>query len=71
MRPDSHTRALWETFSDLMDLDDTHRYDADVRYGLGNDHRLVGTPCPDVKPTLERPGPDVVTAVTPVGGPAA
>jgi 2-polyprenyl-6-methoxyphenol hydroxylase-like FAD-dependent oxidoreductase len=47
------TRALWEMFSDLMDLDDAHRYVADmlagmdVRYDLGDDHRLVGTLCPD------------------------
>jgi hypothetical protein len=57
-------------FSDLMDLDDAHRYVAnmlagmDVRYDLGDDHRLVGTLCPDMKLTLERPDPDVVTAVT-------
>ncbi|WP_327394759.1 aromatic-ring hydroxylase C-terminal domain-containing protein [Streptomyces phaeochromogenes] len=36
----------------------------DVRYDLGDDHRLVGTLCPDRKLTLERPDPDVVTAVT-------
>ncbi|MFF3375136.1 hypothetical protein ACFYXF_19580 [Streptomyces sp. NPDC002680] len=36
----------------------------DVRYDLGDDHRLVGTLCPDLKLTLERPDPDVVTAVT-------
>ncbi|MGX1915686.1 FAD-dependent monooxygenase [Streptomyces phaeochromogenes] len=70
MRPDPQTRALWEMFSDLMDLDDAHRYVADmlagmdVRYDLGDDHRLVGTLCPDMKLTLERPDPDVVTAVT-------
>jgi hypothetical protein len=52
MRPDPQTRALWEMFSDLMDLDDAHRYVAnmlagmDVRYDLGDDHRLVGTPVP-------------------------
>ncbi|WP_210571616.1 hypothetical protein [Streptomyces sp. GESEQ-4] len=39
MRPDPQTRALWEMFSDLTDLDDDQL-------------------------TLERPGPDVVTAVT-------
>jgi hypothetical protein len=44
-------RALWEMFSDLMDLDDAHRYVADmlagmdVRYDLGDDHRFVGTLC--------------------------
>jgi hypothetical protein len=70
MRPDPQTRALWEMFSDLMDLDDAHRYVADmlagmdVRYDLGDDHRLVGTLCPDMKLTLERPDPDVVTAAT-------
>lgn len=70
MRPDPQTRALWEMFSDLMDLDDAHRYVADmlagmdVRYDLGDDHRLVGTLCPDMKLTLERPDPVVVTAVT-------
>jgi hypothetical protein len=70
MRPDPQTRALWEMFSDLMDLDDAHRYVADmlagmdVRYDLGDDHRLVGTLCPDMKLTLERPDPAVVTAVT-------
>ncbi|MFF5009992.1 hypothetical protein ACFY3G_45145 [Streptomyces phaeochromogenes] len=70
MRPDPQTRALWEMFSDLMDLDDARRYVADmlagmdVRYDLGDDHRFVGTLCPDMKLTLERPGPDVVTAVT-------
>ncbi len=70
MRPDPQTRALWEMFSDLMDLDDAHRYVADmlagmdVRYDLGDDHRLVGTLCPDMNLTLERPDPDVVTAVT-------
>ena len=37
-------------FSGLVDLDE--------------DHRLVGTLCPDMKLTLEQPGPDVVTAVT-------
>ncbi|MGP3945893.1 aromatic-ring hydroxylase C-terminal domain-containing protein [Streptomyces sp. 6N106] len=36
----------------------------DVRYDLGDDHRLVGTLCPDMKLTLERPDLDVVTAVT-------
>ncbi|MFF6952477.1 hypothetical protein ACFZAD_27955 [Streptomyces iakyrus] len=36
----------------------------DVRYDLGDDHRLVGTLCPDMKLTPERPDPDVVTAVT-------
>ncbi|MEV5103729.1 hypothetical protein ACFQ7G_25015 [Streptomyces massasporeus] len=56
--------------SDLMDLDDAHRYIADmldgmdVRYDWGDDHRLVGTLCPDMKLTLERPDPDVVTAMT-------
>ena len=41
MRPDPQTRALWEMFSDLMDLDHAHRYVADmlagmdVRYDLG------------------------------------
>ncbi|WP_206439865.1 FAD-dependent monooxygenase [Streptomyces scabichelini] len=70
MRPDPQTRALWEMFSDLMDLDDTHRYvtdmlaGMDVRYDLGDDHRLVGTLCPDMKLNLERPDPDVVTAMT-------
>ncbi|MEV4231197.1 FAD-dependent monooxygenase [Streptomyces bobili] len=69
MRPDPQTRALWEMFSDLMDLDDAHRCVADmlagmdVRYDLGHDHRLVGTLCLDMKLTLERPGPSVVTAV--------
>jgi hypothetical protein len=38
---------------------------------LGDDHRLVGTLCPDMKMTLERPGPDVVTAVTRSADPAA
>jgi hypothetical protein len=38
-----------------VDLDDAYRYVADM---------LVGTLCPDTKLTLERPGPDVVTAVT-------
>ncbi|MFJ4834445.1 hypothetical protein ACIP79_31730 [Streptomyces sp. NPDC088747] len=76
MRPDPQTSALWEMFSDLMGLDDARRYVADmladmlagmdVRYDLdlGYDHRLVGTLCPDMKLTLERPDPDVVTAVT-------
>ncbi|WP_055713890.1 hypothetical protein [Streptomyces torulosus] len=56
-------------FSDLMDLDDAHRYVADplagmdARYDLGDDHRFVATLCPDMKLTLERPDPDVVTAV--------
>ncbi|MER5942519.1 hypothetical protein ABT121_35075 [Streptomyces sp. NPDC001928] len=69
MRPDPQTRALWEMLSDLLDLDVAHRYIADmlagmdVRYDLGDDHRLVGTLCPDMKLTLERPDPDVVTAV--------
>ncbi|MDX3525034.1 hypothetical protein P1P75_00840 [Streptomyces sp. ID05-39B] len=51
-------------------LDDAHRYVADmlagmdVRYDLGDDHRLVGTLCPDMKLTPERPDPDVGTAVT-------
>ncbi|WAU82705.1 hypothetical protein O1Q96_25130 [Streptomyces sp. Qhu-G9] len=36
----------------------------DVRYDLGDDHRLLGTLCPDMKLTLERPDPDIVTAVT-------
>ena len=68
---DSRGRFLrWCMFSDLMDLDDAHRYVADmlagmdVRYDLGDDHRFVGTLCPDMKVTLERPDPDVVTAVT-------
>lgn len=70
MRPDPQTRALWEMFSDLMDLGDAHQYVADmlvgldVRYDLGDDHRFVGTLRPDMKSTLERPDPDVVTAVT-------
>ncbi|MFD3377537.1 FAD-dependent monooxygenase [Streptomyces sp. NPDC058697] len=70
MRPDPRTRALWEMFSGLMDLDDAHRYVADmlagmdVRYDLGDDHRLVGTLCPDTRLTPARPDPDVVTAVT-------
>ncbi|MFD3307783.1 hypothetical protein [Streptomyces sp. NPDC058694] len=70
MRPDPQTRALWEMFSELMDLDDAHRYVADmlagmdVRYGLGDDHRLVGSLCPDMKLTSARPDPDFVTAVT-------
>ncbi|MFM9707707.1 aromatic-ring hydroxylase C-terminal domain-containing protein [Streptomyces galilaeus] len=33
-------------------------------YDLGDDHRFVGTLCPDMKLTLERPDPEVVTAVT-------
>jgi hypothetical protein len=37
---------------------------AKARYDLGDDHRLVGTLCPDMKLPLERPDPDVVTAVT-------
>ncbi|WUS86595.1 hypothetical protein OIE08_00255 [Streptomyces canus] len=51
-------------------FDDAHRYVADslagmyARYDLGDDHRFVGTLCPDMKLTLERPDPDVVTAVT-------
>ncbi|MER7727991.1 hypothetical protein [Streptomyces sp. NPDC096323] len=51
-------------------LDDAHRYVADwlagmdVRYDLGDDHRFVGTLCPDMKLTLERRDPDVITAVT-------
>ncbi|MEU3932413.1 hypothetical protein AB0E85_10250 [Streptomyces sp. NPDC029044] len=55
-------------FSDLMDLDDTHRYVADmlagmdVRHDLGDDHRLVGALRPDVDAGAARP--DVVTAVT-------
>ena len=70
MRPDPRTRALWQLFSDLMDLDDAHRYVADmlagmdVRYDLGDDHRFVDTLCPELKLTLERPDPDVVAAVT-------
>ncbi|MFC9125491.1 FAD-dependent monooxygenase [Streptomyces sp. NPDC057099] len=66
MRPDPQARALWEMFSDLMHLDDAYRYVAgmDGRYDLGDDHRLVGTLCPDMKLTLQRPDPDVVTAVT-------
>ncbi|WP_373466084.1 hypothetical protein [Streptomyces sp. V3I8] len=57
-------------FSGLMALDDAHRYVADmpagvdVRYDPGDDHRLVGTLCTDMELTLERPDPDVVTAVT-------
>ncbi|MEV0129639.1 hypothetical protein AB0H83_14430 [Dactylosporangium sp. NPDC050688] len=64
-------------FSDLLDLDDAHRYVADmlvgmdVRYDLGDDHRLGGTLCPDMKLTLERPDPDVITAVTRSGDPTA
>ncbi|MER5374777.1 hypothetical protein [Streptomyces sp. NPDC002553] len=52
MRPAPRTRALWEMLSDLMDLDYAHRYIADmldgmdVRYELGDDHRLAGTLCP-------------------------
>ncbi|MEO3842460.1 hypothetical protein [Streptomyces sp. CNQ-509] len=67
MRPGPQTRALWEMFSDL--LDDAHRYVADLlagmdaRYDLGDGHRFVGTLCPDMKLTLERPDPDVLTAV--------
>ncbi|MDT0386073.1 hypothetical protein [Streptomyces dubilierae] len=36
----------------------------DVPYDLGDDHRLVDTLCPDMKVTLERPDPDIATAVT-------
>jgi hypothetical protein len=56
-------------------LDDAHRYVADmlagmdVRYDLDDDHRLVGTLCPDMKLTLERPDPDVGTAVTRTSAP--
>ncbi|WP_412521340.1 hypothetical protein [Actinomadura madurae] len=59
MRPGPQTRALWEMFSDLMDLD-AHQYVADplagmdARYDLGDDHRLVGTLCPDMKLTRTR-----------------
>jgi hypothetical protein len=62
MRPDPQTRALWEMFSDLVDFDDAHRYVADmlagtdVRYDLGDAHRLVGTLCPDRK-LAHRAGP--------------
>ena len=35
----------------------------DARPDLGDAHRLVGTPYPDIKLTPERPDPDVVTAV--------
>ncbi|MFE5753434.1 hypothetical protein ACFQ7I_06935 [Streptomyces massasporeus] len=35
-----------------------------VRYDLGDDHRIVGTLCPDMKLTLERPDPEVVTGMT-------
>ncbi|MEV0222282.1 hypothetical protein [Streptomyces sp. NPDC050704] len=44
-------------------LDDAHRCvadmpaDLDVRYDLGDDHRLVGTLCPDMEWTLERREP--------------
>jgi hypothetical protein len=76
MRPDPQTRALWEMFSDLMDLDDAHRYVADmlagmdVRYDLGDDHRLVGTLCPDMNdPGAARPGRR--HCGDPVGGSAA
>jgi hypothetical protein len=41
----------------------------DVRYDLDDDHRLVGTLCPDMKLTLERPDPDVGTAVTRTSAP--
>ncbi|MGW4873723.1 hypothetical protein [Streptomyces chartreusis] len=50
MRPGPQTRALWEMFSDLMDLDDAHRYvadmlaDMDVRYDLG-DNTGSSAPC--------------------------
>ncbi|MFI8165960.1 hypothetical protein ACIGAN_06315 [Streptomyces sp. NPDC085931] len=43
----------------------------DVRYDLGDDHRLVDTLCPDMKMTPERPGPDIATAVTGGGGSVA
>ncbi|MDX2675012.1 aromatic-ring hydroxylase C-terminal domain-containing protein [Streptomyces sp. NY05-11A] len=70
MRLGPQTGALWEMFSDPMDLDDAHRYVADplagmdARYDLGDDHRFDGTLCPDMRLTLERPDPNVVTAVT-------
>ncbi|MDW6064385.1 hypothetical protein SAZ11_48640 [Streptomyces sp. FXJ1.4098] len=73
MRPDPQTGALWEMVSDLMDLDDAHRYiadmlaDMDVRYDLGDDHRLVGTLCPDMKLTLEREGCLYCRAVVDLG----
>ena len=50
-------------FSGLIDLGDAHRYvvgmlaGMDVRCDLGDDHRLVGTLCPDLKVTLEWPAP--------------
>ena len=50
-------------FSGLMDLGDAHRYvvgmlaGMDVWCDLGDDHRLVGTLCPDMKLTLERHAP--------------
>ncbi|MFI1928445.1 FAD-dependent monooxygenase [Streptomyces sp. NPDC020377] len=61
--------TLWEPFSGLLDLDDAHRYVAgmDVRYDLGDDHRLVGTLCPDAG--AARPGRR--HRGDPVGGPAA
>ncbi|MFC8669641.1 FAD-dependent monooxygenase [Streptomyces sp. NPDC057199] len=77
MRPGPQTRALWEMVSDLMDLDDAHRYVADmlagmdVRYDLGDGHRLVGTLCPDMKSTPERPRPGRCQRGDPVGGPVA
>ena len=65
-------------FSGLIDLGDAHRYvvgmlaGMDVRCDLGDDHRLVGTLCPDMKVTLEWPAPATSSPRgDPVGGPAA
>ncbi|MER6290238.1 FAD-dependent monooxygenase [Streptomyces sviceus] len=43
MRRDPQTRALWEMFSDLMDLDDAHRYVADMLAGMDVRYALATT----------------------------
>jgi 2-polyprenyl-6-methoxyphenol hydroxylase-like FAD-dependent oxidoreductase len=61
LRPDPQSRALWELFSDLMDIRDVNRHigdmlaGMDVRYDLGEDNPLVGTLCADLKLSLEEP----------------
>jgi hypothetical protein len=65
MRPDPQTRALWEMLSDLIGLRRRpsmrrqHLAGMDVRYDLGDDHRLVGTLCPDMN--VAHPAPTAVS----------
>ncbi|MFJ4006566.1 FAD-dependent monooxygenase [Streptomyces sp. NPDC090023] len=71
MRPDPHSAALRELFSDLMDLPDVDRHlgrmlaGFDVRYELGDPDPLVGTLLPNLPLTRSDGTHDTVADVMP------